>query len=308
MLRWAGRKYVVNGTTMTVEVNCHYRPKEQCPTTPGSKSPAWCPQNLVLLFQDTVPALYPLRVYMTEGPRKEKYPGFTDSYEVILDTGYQWGIGGPEHLSNEAYTPIPTSKVIVCSILTTIQSAILTAQNAIFEPGHMDYSSPDTRTILFHERWLDGTNWLRTTLSQRPTQFDSGNLTLPSRDMSVPTGNVHLARFGEVLGRSLYSVLSHPQLDVATNLETVVSGAFLTVYSCITYSDSQYPFRTAKLLSESLMPEPAFYPPERNRTMTVYNFGYGFRLSDMGKFAMAVLLSHAVVVVVGSLWKLLCST
>lgn len=114
MLRWAGRKYVVNGTTMTVEVNCHYRPKEQCPTTPGSKSPAWCPQNLVLLFQDTVPALYPLRVYMTEGPRKEKYPGFTDSYEVILDTGYQWGIGGPEHLSNEAYTPIPTSKVIVC--------------------------------------------------------------------------------------------------------------------------------------------------------------------------------------------------
>lgn len=194
---------------------------------------------------------------MTEGPRTEKYPGFTDSYKIIMDTR----IDNSTMDFNTAFVTVLTSKVIVCSILMTMQPPVLSSQVDVFVPEYTNTSSSEKKPILFHEQWLDGTNWLRTDYCTLTKDLANENRTLPSRDMSVRTGNAHLARFGEVLGRSLDSVFGQNHSNVASNFKTIVSGAFLSVYPCITHSDSQYPLRAARSLPLPSMPvEPLYHP------------------------------------------------
>lgn len=88
--------------------------------------------------------------------RTQKYPQFTDSYQVIFDTGYM-----QSRLVFEGDIPIPTAKVIVCSIRPTIQPAVLSSLAVASNPAYAAYPRPESQTTLFHERWLDGTNWLR---------------------------------------------------------------------------------------------------------------------------------------------------
>lgn len=284
---------------MTVEVNCRYRPKEQCSTaiaTADGQNTNWCPKNLVLLYEDSGVDGYPFRVYMTEGPRTQQYPEFTDSYEVIFDTGYERSSDNPN--------PIPTSKVVLCSILTTMRPVVVTSLAVMFMPEYVEYLDPENKTILFHERWLDGTNWIHYG-NDVPEQFANGNLTLPPRNMSEPTGNVYLAQFGKQLAVAWSPMVEESGNNAAMILETVVSATFLQVYSMSGYSDSQYPFSVAPLLPESLMPETPLYHPERNLTITLYNLGYGFRLSSRtGILGVTILITHAVMVVLGSLWQL----
>lgn len=314
---------------MTVEVNCHSRPKEPCASqiaTADNRTTNWCPRDLVLLFQNiknyeslapSNASNYLSRVYMTEGPRTQKYPKFTDSYQLIFDRGYVPWNRSLGVLSNKTFTnvPIPSSKVIVCSILTTIEPAVVTSLDVRFTPVYAEYPSSENKTILlFHERWLDGTNWLREDYSDIPKPFTTGNLTLPPRNMSEPTGNRLLGRFGEVLNQALDVVLvryedpERPGIlanNKAVHLETAVSGAFLSVYNELDDSDSQYPFNSTDLLPESLMPEPPNYYQIPTATITAYNFGYGFRLSSRtGILGVTILVAHVVIVLFGSLWQL----
>lgn len=317
MLRWSGRKYAVDGNAMTVEVNCHYTPKEQCPTaivTAGKLNTDWCPQNLVLLAQDSREYrdnLRLTRVYMTEGPRTQRYPEFTDSYQVVLDRGNVSISHIPYLYSNQTYetTVIPSSRVIVCSITTTIQPVMVHSLTTWFTPVNVDYFSPGNKTILFHDRWLDRTNWLRLSDGPLPGWFADGYLTPPPRNMSVPTGNPYLGSFGVLLAYALEQILlvdpNYPKAsNEASELETIVSGFFLSAYSNMSPSNSQYPYNAGQILPESMMPEPRLYNDIRNLTITVYNFGYGFGLSSRtGILGVTILIAHVVIVVLGSLWQ-----
>lgn len=283
---WSGRKYVVDMTAMTVEVNCHYKPKAQFPT------------NVVLLAEANYTSYYPVWVYMTEGPRTPTNPEFTDSYQVIFDTG-----NITSFLNGKL---LPTSKIVVCSILTRMQPAVTTSLALMFRPEYAEYRSLENKTIQFHEHWLDSINWMRNNYDIDVTmQFANWNLTVPPRNMSVPTRNVYLAQFGSFLGSFLLPILNAPGNNMAMNLETVVSAAFLSIYSCSGDSDSQYPAALAPLLLDSVKPESPIYPLPRNLTVTVYNLGYGFRLSSRtGILGVTILIAHAVIVVLGSLWQL----
>lgn len=295
---------------MSVKVNCHYRQKEKCLTIAAT---ARCP-NLVLLYSrssDTGGALDLSRVYMTEGTRTPNYTQFTNFYEVIFDRGYAPLGDSPDFLSNETHIniPIPTSNVTVCSILMTMQPVVITSLAAIFKADYVDYPSIEEKTMLFHERWLDGSNWLRVDYpSPPPPQFANGNNSLPARNMSEVTGNILLARVGEVLDQSLdiiHDAFQYPVENYAPIFESIVSGVFLSIYSYLYPSDSQYPNNIFSSLPESLMPEKPFQPPTRPVIITIYNLGYGFRLSSRtGILGITILIAHAVIVVLGSLWQL----
>lgn len=309
---------------MTVEVNCHHQPKDQCQITgasAGNQTTNWCPQGLVLVSN----RIYfdqrkrPDRVYMTEGPRIEKYPEFTNSYQLIFDREYV----SHENGENNPTIPNPTAKIIVCSVMTSIQPAILYSLATRFSPEYADYPSPADRPILFHERWLDGTNRVREKLPENlltsggqpySPRNVSGPINQPfsPRNMSELTGNPYLNRFGDVLNQALDGIVetTRPELEnnFASKLETIVSGTFLAVFSNLQPSDSQYPRNLHKTLPQSMMPEsPVYYPPEpRVITMTPSNRGYGFRLSSRtGILGITILITHAVIVVLGSLWQLL---
>lgn len=248
---------------------------------------------------------------MTEGPRSQKYPEFTDSYEIIYDEGLVPWSDDLDLLPTEKYTniPLPTSRVVVCSILTTMQPALVTSLAVRFKAEYADYPSPENRTILFHKQWLDGTNWLREWPSTDVGEsFVNGNLTLPPRNMSDITGNPQLRLFGEVIGKTAYSFTfleTEVEPSGASHLEMVVSGIFCTLFALSKRSLSQYPANIREVLPESWMPEPVLSIPARNLTISIYNLGYGYRLSSRtGILGMTILIAHAVIVVLGSIWQL----
>lgn len=128
MRHWSGRKYVLDWTAITVEVKCHYKPRVRFP------------KNLVLLFEDSDTINYTLRVYLTEGPRTQNYLEFTVSYQVIFDTGNVPSVASAK--------PIQTSKVAVCSILTTMQPAVITSLAIMFKREYLTaFSTVQTDTF-----------------------------------------------------------------------------------------------------------------------------------------------------------------
>lgn len=127
--------------------------------------------------------------------------------------------------------------------------AVLTSRTAIFKPEYTTYSSPEKKTTPLHKRYEH---------TRHPGCSNSSWFRPVTCAFNMPgSGRCSAARRGQ----------NHR--DVASNLESIVSGAFLSVYPCITCSDSQYPFGGAKVLPESLKPEPPLYPPDRNRTIAV---------------------------------------
>lgn len=299
----------MDGHVMIVEVNCSYRP-QGLTTQPSSL-------DLLFLFQGfTATGSEWKKVYITEGPRLPNNPEFTDSLEVVFHQGSVPSVDGVDSTFNETYlnSTIPTFKVTVCSISTSIKPSEIYSLLARYSSEYADYSSLEHKTLLFHQRWFDGSNWLRDELlTERPERFSTGNLTLPPRNMSELTDNPHLRRFGEVVASSVGKLDGRAISDPST-LETVVSGAFVSVYSYLWPSTTQYLWPSAwecknlslPALPKSLMPEPENLFPPLKRTMRLYNLGYGFRLSSRtGILGIIVLLAHAAIVVLGSLWQLL---
>lgn len=96
-----------------------------------------------------------------------------------------------------------------------------------------------------------------------------------------------------------------PETDPAW-LEITIAGAFDSIFSNLRRSTSQYGIEDNIQLPESMILEPRVHNPANTGfTIEVYNQGYGFRLSTtVSVFAVALLILHAAIVVVGSLWQL----
>lgn len=71
-------------------------------------------------------------------------------------------------------------------------------------------------------------------------------------------------------------------------------------------SDTQYTNRSFEDLPADSRPEtPRWYSQPPTRVISVFNLGYGFRLSTRTSIlGITVLLAHAVIVMLGSLWQL----
>lgn len=221
-----------------------------------------------------------------------------------------WDIGplrAPEH---NTYTNIQlrTPRVLVWSITNTITPSTIYSIGLPFNPLYVEYCSTENKTIVYLERWLDGTNSLRES-GEIPAPFPNGNLTFPRRNMTDPNGNLDLGMFGETLALPLEvfdAGNNRTAMSEATNFETSVSGAFVSVHSFMQGSPTQYLINPVEELPKSLMPEaPLFSSPGLHCTMTVYNLGYGFLISSRTTIVgITILIAHAVTVMVSSICQL----
>lgn len=321
MRRWSRRLYVVsNVTAIVTEVNCGHRPKIPCPPTIDPGAAPWCLEDstrpnrgLILLTQSSKQyidlsaegslTLYLSisRVYITEGARSKTHPQFVDSLLVVFD-GAALPCDNPLDCPNNTRMDLllPSTNVTVCSISTVITPAVLSSSNIFIDGRDMDCAYGGNRTLRFHERWLDHA------ISSLPdpiyAQVASGNTTFAPRSMVQPVINPNMRRFGDAV--NFFSYIE-PIIDPSW-LEIVVGGSFVSVFSWLGLSTSQYAIESTIVLPETLMPEPLVHVVEEIwYTIKVYNQGYGFQLSTrVGRLAMVLLTVHAVIVIAGSLWQL----
>lgn len=323
MRRWSKRLYVAsNVTAIVTEVNCVYRPKLPCPPKMDPAAAPWCLEDsttatrgLILLTQsskqylDISPEEGLLtqymsisRVYITEGPISKTHPQFVDSLQVVFDGAALPWDNRSDFSNNTRINDVllPSTHVTVCSISTVITPAVLSSSDIIIDGRDMDCAYGDNRTLQYHERWLDHA------ISALPhpiyAQVALGNTTFAPRSMVHPVINPNMRRFGETV--NFFSYIE--PIDDPSWLEIVVGGSFVSVFSWLGLSTSQYAIESTIVLPEAMMPEPLVHVVEGNwYTISVYNQGYGFQLSTrVGRLAMVLLMVHAVIVVAGSLWQL----
>lgn len=307
----------MDATAIVTEVNCAFQPKKACPPSIDPGTAPWClddfsgpSQNLILLAQkiEDNDAQFPNRslaigrVYITEGRRTETNPAFFDSLLLVFNRGVVPWRNSPDFLSNDTRIKIaiPTKNMTVCSIATTLTPAVLTAFKIRVDGKFADYSLHGNRTIQFHERWLDHASMIPK--PQGTIQLVSGNFTFPPRSMVQPIINPTLMGYGKAVN---FMDPRAPCGDPAW-LEIVIGGGFASRLSWLGRSTSQYAIHPNVTLPDALMPEPRLQTPgNKGYTIKVYNQGYAFRLSmKVGILGVMLLILHAVIVLVGSLWQL----
>lgn len=322
--RWSERMYVTDGKAIEAQVKCRYRRKEPCGTAMNSSN--WCyksgindgpmdtlrsSQDLLLLEeqdQTNVTNIPPRRVYMAEGSKMQNDSKFVTSIEVIFDGTY---------LADGVRAPAATQNVTVCSISATIKAVIISSLDVKFDAWYVKYldyyqTRPDgvnvpPRKIIYHEHWLDAIHDLGSGPSPTSRINITGNVTYPQRNMSKPATNPTLFRFGKTFLNDDSDRLGHYDYsESAAVAEVAVGGAFLFVLSHMNASSSQYSVGSEVVLPDSLMPEPRqLYVQKPGYIIKVYNLGYGFRLSSRTSIlGMVILIAHATIAVLGSLWQL----
>lgn len=254
-------------------------------------------------------------VYFGEGPRgTNQYSKFVTSMDVLIDEGY--GLADGANSDNEG------SNITVCSISIVLKSAVVTSLRIPFNPQYAEYldylsrSNGDReppRPILYHENWLDYISpWAPLPVNNGTpvTKSSTGNVTYLPRNFSRSSTSPVLTRFAQIFltsntGNNTQEPGQRGQIEAAA-LEIVVGGAFVQLMSFLNPSHSQYTVGSAVTLPDSLMPEPRqTFPNTVYFVITVDNLGYGFRLSSRtGILGMVVLITHAVIALVGSLWVL----
>lgn len=319
---WLGRKYVVNAHGIVTNVSCSARLKLPCLSSlSGNRSsPLWCymsgttsepmatpleARNLLLIaehaswIRDNMTMLD--RVYITEGPQKPNDPKFSASLVVVFDVGWI-PVGAP---MRDSYTEfmIPSENVTVCSITAEILSVVASSLEFPLRFEFVDINKTSSNSLIFHEHWLDTIHTTERDGDGRLVSPVTAEF-VPPRNPSLLTHNNALLALGETLlpqrgwgkeyGRE------------AARVEVPVAGVFVYTFSTLSPSITQYPEGVGEILPDDLKPEPL-----RNSTqietviVKVYDLGYGFQLSSRtGKLGVTVLIAHAFIVLLGSLWQL----
>lgn len=293
-------------------MNCQYRQKIPCPPTTDPVTSPWClagtARSLMLLSQSSRKRwrqprsgrfLDISRVYITEGSRSETHSEFTDSLQVVLDSGYISELDRREfnNSASQLEALLPSTKVIVCSISTVITPAVMSSFTTHMDGRLLHCPFRDNNTLRYHENWLDHASTTETGITYTVT----GNASFATRSMVKLVRNPALRLFGNTVN-ILGAGRSEP--DPAW-LELTIAGAFASIFAKLRRSSSQYGIDDTIQLPEGIIPEPRLHVPgNKGFTIQVYNQGYGFRLSTVGVFAVVLLVLHAAIVLVGSVWQL----
>lgn len=329
MKRWSGRKYVAYAGALMVQAECHYRLIESCLP---QNHPEWCyssrsddtilksSRDLLLIGQSPTTAARQLILYMTEGPKSGDYPGFITSMEIIL-----FERSMPQSVNNSLpdKTPIvPRLGVIECSISSKIESATITSSEIVFSSDFADFADyqilangtkESPHPVLFHEHWLDSISVItQNQTAQNRSLTATGHVSFPPRNQSIITNNPTLQLFAKtaITPYMLQEKLLHRGQQWSTveaaELEITLGGAFASILLYLPPSDSQYALPPGVKLPDTFLPRQKFYDRATNFKIQVYNQGYGYRLSSRtGKLGVVVLLAHAFIALLGSLWQLM---
>ncbi|KAL0639474.1 hypothetical protein Q9L58_001503 [Maublancomyces gigas] len=319
---WLGRKYVVNAHGIVTNVSCSAKPKLQCLSSPSGNrtSSTWCymsgttsdpmaapleARNLLLIaehpseIRDNKTMLD--RVYITEGPQKRNDPKFSASLVVVFDVGWI-PVDAP---TRDSYTQfdIPSENVTVCSITAEILSVVASSLEIPLRFEFVDMNKTSSNSLIFHEHWLDT---IHTTELNRDGDLVSPVTAefVPPRNMSFLTPNNALLALGETLLPPRGSIEEGDR--AAAIVEVPVAGVFAYTFSTLYPSITQYPLGVGEILPDDLKPEPLRNSTQiETVTVHVYDLGYGFQLSSRtGKLGVTVLIAHAFIVLLGSLWQL----
>lgn len=308
---------------IVAQARCRQRQKESCPppsrgkiasqwcyTSDSERDPGATPRvspNLILLHEQyeswNTRSTAIDRVYMTEGPMSQRYPHFTTSIEVVFDRGIILTDSIPEGLSGpEGYLNIQTGSltVTVCSITSSIIPAKLATDESQLIFRYADYEKNPRQPLYFYKDWLIAS---RTNLPD--TLNREGELVV---NVTHLTEDSDLQLFGENVLLTYQTVKGDDlsEIDDASSHEILVAGAFANIMSHLEPSLSQYSNETFPDLPAGAMQEiTQSYAQTVKREISVFNLGYGFRLSTRtGILGITVLIAHAVIVVLGSLWQL----
>lgn len=314
----------MESSVIVAGVTCRHRPKEICPTlSSGNTLLPWCytsvpdrdsgattrvSPNLNLLAEAYVTRIEGMvridRVYMTEGPLTQHYTNYSDSIEVVFDGGTIERKSIPRGIiEHEAYLDIQTGTptVTVCSISNSIIPAIVFSTEFPFVFRYAEYKENAGRKLRFHKDWL-----LNTRRLLPDTRSSEGE---PVVNITHLTSNPILQDFGLAVLPKLDEDKTDngfEKIDDAANQEIVVAVAFAYIMSLMDPSISQYSTGSVKdLPADSMLETPRSYPGTPTPVIRVFNLGYGFRLSTRTSIlGITVLLAHAVIVVLSSLWQL----
>lgn len=283
----------------------------------------------LLMAKDFVDDQPDPRVWVTEGPRVAQNVHYSDSLEILFEKLP----GALPWISN--LTVCSFSAVLVTGVATSLGSNPQREQvDYLDHVIRLDDTIAPPRKFLFHENWLDRAFsydpalWLAQSIDDNGyvngisynngTPYPPPVFFLPTGSMRYPDNFTYAARpgltprlntFGS-LGENLIYALgygSSPE-SAEARIEAFPVGA--AVGGILTYllswslpSDNQY-----TMSYDEIPPQFRLGPPEsfsRFFSSWVYRKGYGFRLSSRTAYlGVAVLVWHAIIVVVGSMWQL----
>lgn len=253
--------------------------------------------------QDDYRGVIVSRAFITEGHRSATHAQFVDTLQVVFDTAtFPWERRSdfPDATSGMSIS-LPSTRVISCSISTVLTPAVLSSLTLHMDGKEVDCAYRVNRTLQYHDRWLDHSGTFDSKLSYKSVFAD--NTTFAGRSMVELVVNANLRLFGDAVN-AVSEWVATGEYEEPTWLEIKVAGAFVTSFSKLGLSTSQYSVSPNVQLPEYAAPR---VEALRNKTVTinVYNQGYGFRLSSkVGILAVVVLVLHAVIVVAGSVWQL----
>lgn len=275
-------------------------------------------RDLLLLSQGFIPAPAQAFVYLTEGLKSTSDPNYFKSLEIILAEKTTPRFYSSNFSFNES-AMVRTPGVIACSISSHIKSAIVTSFDITYTGDYADYADYQIlangthepgEPVLFHQHWLQGISNVNPSdkIFGKPA-IATGNVSFSGYHSANNVTNPTLTSFARTLIEPYEQRMYHTSWDWATmeaaELEVILGGAFASILLYLPPTVSQYALPSALRMSNQYLPRPRYYEFPTNFTLEVYNLGYGFRLSSRaGKLGIVVLLAHAILALLGSLWQL----
>lgn len=323
-------KSVMNMQAIDSFVTCRSREKMACSKTAvlsGNHSDLdWCymsvnkdnstldvlrtSQDLLMASNSAEIRNTPPTVWVTEGPRIENNSHYSESIEIVIERSQLEDMGNPG------------SPLIVCSFSAAIVSGIATSFGIFYTGEGFEYfnhivlpdgGTAEPRKFLFHENWLDRAYAYSHKLWQANISMEYPDTFLyPSRPRKSPPSKNLLSEFGSAMGESIMFEQLYTRGVLtphdAYSVELSVGGALTYLLSWTPPAASQYSMPYDQIppqFTQGLSPPRSFAVQFMAK---VYHEGYGFHLSTRtGYLGVTVLLLHAVIAIVGSLWQLIYS-
>ncbi|KAI5838882.1 hypothetical protein DFP73DRAFT_616318 [Morchella snyderi] len=253
------------------------------------------------------------KIWITEGSMEKANSNFTDTILVVL-----------QHDANDS--------LIVCSNEATMRNTKAISTAVSFDPDPSDFKNSEEhrdyflsqnngsppRKVLYHKEWLDYIH------SYNLTYGDDIYVNGPTAPRSIlkPPQNTDLSLWAEGCAQINWSNYTSPD---PARFELAIGGAFLSVISRISPSDTQYTsLYDVNLMinrSQSSMNtidyifREVHYPPElmieretecqyNTTVITISHNAYGYKWKSISKIlSMVALLLHVIIAIVGSLWQ-----
>lgn len=265
----------------------------------------------MLLFRDEEERLgLQLSIFLTEGPRSEKFPNFATSIEFVIE-GLESSAGDP--------TTTPRSGIVVCSVSARIGSTTISATDTMVDHEYSPYADyqilgngtkEPSRQILYHEHWIDSIGATRGEVQDSADINMTGEVNFGPRNPDIVTQNPTLQGVAGTIAQQFKAMSAPDSLDQmvgdleAARIELPIAGAMSAILCLLSPTHSQYVIPDSVLMPDTFLPTQLFYDTETIGTLKAYNLGYGFRLSTRtGILGVAVLLCHVVIALAGSFWQ-----